>query len=188
MTLNCSHIFIVTGSFLYWCVMRPACRRFFIHSCIYLRILIISYLATFLGTNSLSVLKCRKAVNQSTNTFTSHLFFPYSEPVSTSRLSSDGRRDKITTPVLLMCLLTEHGRPWTIFIELFSRVRCASRGRCVRSYRVFIRWFTRNLRQNTWMSVYFATCYFLFLERTIDEGKRSETHGRALHPCGCNST
>jgi len=34
---------------------------------IYLRILIISYLATFLGTNSLPVLMCRKAVNQSIN-------------------------------------------------------------------------------------------------------------------------
>jgi len=67
MTLNCIHIFIVTGSFLYWCVMRPASQRFFIHSCIYLRILIISYLATFLGTNSLSVLMCRKAVNRSIN-------------------------------------------------------------------------------------------------------------------------
>jgi len=31
MTLNCIHIFIVTGSFLYWCVMRPASQRFFIH-------------------------------------------------------------------------------------------------------------------------------------------------------------
>jgi len=47
--------------------MRPASQRFFIHSFIYLRILIISYLATFLGTNSLSVLMCRKAVNQSIN-------------------------------------------------------------------------------------------------------------------------
>jgi len=65
MTLNCIHIFIVTGSFLYWCVMRPASQRFFIHSCINLQILIISYLATFLGTNSLSVQMCRKAVNQS---------------------------------------------------------------------------------------------------------------------------
>jgi len=46
--------------------MRPASQRFFIHSCIYLRILIISYLATFLGTNSLSVLMCRKAINQTT--------------------------------------------------------------------------------------------------------------------------
>jgi len=45
--------------------MRPASQRFFIHSCIYLRILIISYLATLLDTNSLSVLMCRKAVNQS---------------------------------------------------------------------------------------------------------------------------
>jgi len=45
--------------------MRPASQRFFIHSCIYVRILIISYLATFLGTNSLSMLKCRKEVNQS---------------------------------------------------------------------------------------------------------------------------
>jgi len=70
MTLNCIHIFIVTGSFLYrLCVMRPASQRFFIHSCIYLRIWIISYLATFLGTNSnsLYVLMCRKAVNQSIN-------------------------------------------------------------------------------------------------------------------------
>jgi len=50
---------------LYWCVMRPSSQRFFIHSCIYLRILIISFLKTFLGTNSLSVLMCRKAVNQS---------------------------------------------------------------------------------------------------------------------------
>jgi len=64
-TLNCIHIFIVTGRFLYWCVMRPASQRFFIRSCIYLRILIIPYLATFLGTSSLSVLICRKAVNQS---------------------------------------------------------------------------------------------------------------------------
>jgi len=67
MTLNCIGIFIVTGSSLYCCVMRPASQRFFIHSCIFLRILIISYLVTFLGTNSLSVLMCRKAVNQSIN-------------------------------------------------------------------------------------------------------------------------
>jgi len=66
MTLNCIHIFIVTGSFLHWCVMRPASQRFFIHSWIYWRILIISYLATFLSTdNSLYMLMCRKAVNQS---------------------------------------------------------------------------------------------------------------------------
>jgi len=63
MTLNCIHIFIVTDSFLYWCVIRPSSQRFFIHSCIYLRILIISYLATSPGTDSLSVLMCRKAVN-----------------------------------------------------------------------------------------------------------------------------
>jgi len=67
MTLNCIHIFIVTGSFLYWCVMRLASQRLFLHSCIYLRILIIAYLATFLDTNSLSVLMCCKAVNQSIN-------------------------------------------------------------------------------------------------------------------------
>jgi len=42
-----------------------ASQRFFIHSCICIRILIISYLATFLGTNCLYVLMCRKAVNQS---------------------------------------------------------------------------------------------------------------------------
>jgi len=63
-TLNCIHLFIVTISFIYWCVMRPASLRFFICSSIYLRILS-SYLATFLDTNSLAVLKCRKAVNQS---------------------------------------------------------------------------------------------------------------------------
>jgi len=44
--------------------MWPASQRFFIQSCIYLRILIFFCLATFLGTNSLSVLMCRKAVNQ----------------------------------------------------------------------------------------------------------------------------
>jgi len=42
----------VPGSFLCWCVIRPANQPFFIHSCIYVRILIISYLATFLGTKS----------------------------------------------------------------------------------------------------------------------------------------
>jgi len=48
--------------------MRPAIQRFFIYSYIYLRILIVSYLATFLGTNSLSVLMCLKqSVNQSIN-------------------------------------------------------------------------------------------------------------------------
>jgi len=67
MTLNCIHMFIVTGSFLYWCVMRPASQRLFIRSCIYLRIVIISCSATFLGTNSLYMLMCRKAVNQSIN-------------------------------------------------------------------------------------------------------------------------
>jgi len=46
--------------------MRQAGQRFFIRSCIYLRILILSYLATLLGTNGISVLMCRKAVNQST--------------------------------------------------------------------------------------------------------------------------
>jgi len=67
MTLNCIHIFVVTGSFLYWCVMWPASHRFFIHSCIYLwilyHILLSNVSSTFL--NSLSVLMCRKAVNQS---------------------------------------------------------------------------------------------------------------------------
>jgi len=47
--------------------MRLASQHFFIYSSIYLRILIISYLAKFLGTYSLSVLMCRKAVNQSVN-------------------------------------------------------------------------------------------------------------------------
>jgi len=42
----------------------------FLHTQLYLstinlRILIISYLGTFIGSNSLSVLMCRKAVNQS---------------------------------------------------------------------------------------------------------------------------
>jgi len=65
MTLTASTFSFWTGSFLHRCVMRPASQRFFIHRCIYLRLLIISYLAKFLGTNSLSVLMCRKAVNQS---------------------------------------------------------------------------------------------------------------------------
>jgi len=63
-TLNCFHIFIVTGSFLYRCVMRPASQLFLL-SCIYLRIFILPYLATCLGTYlCLYVLMCRKAVNQ----------------------------------------------------------------------------------------------------------------------------
>jgi len=43
--------------------IKRVSQRFFIHSCIYLRILIISYLATFLCTNSLSVQMCRKALS-----------------------------------------------------------------------------------------------------------------------------
>jgi len=73
MTLNCIRIFIVTSSFLYWCVMRPVSQCFFIQICIYLRILIKSCLATFLVTNSLSVLMCRKAVNQSINLQAAHV-------------------------------------------------------------------------------------------------------------------
>jgi len=51
-------------------------QRFFIHSCIYLRILIISCLATFIGTNNLSVLiaDVPKTVNQSIN-YSSLLFW-----------------------------------------------------------------------------------------------------------------
>jgi len=77
MTLDCIHIFIVTGSFLYWCVMRSASQHFFIHSCIYLWILIVSYLATFPGTDSLSVLMCCKAVNQSTSSELNHFWIQY---------------------------------------------------------------------------------------------------------------
>jgi len=62
MTLNCIRIFIVTGSFFYWCVIRPARQRFFI----YLRILIISYLATFFA---LIDFLCWCAVKQSINQF-----------------------------------------------------------------------------------------------------------------------
>jgi len=80
MTLNCLHIFIVTGSFLYWCVMRPASQRFFIHSCIYLRILIISYLATFLGIIAfLCWCAVKQSINQSINQ--SILVLPPSSPI-----------------------------------------------------------------------------------------------------------
>jgi len=86
MTLNCIRIFIFTGSFLYWCVMRLASQRFFIiHSCIYLWILIISYLAAFLGTNSLYVLMCCKAVNQSINT--TYFHFQYNNDIIISKVS-----------------------------------------------------------------------------------------------------
>jgi len=64
MTLNCIHTFIVTGSFLYWCVIRPASKRFIRHSCIYLRILILSYLQRFL---SLIAFLCWCVVKQSIN-------------------------------------------------------------------------------------------------------------------------
>jgi len=59
--------------------MRLASQCFFIHSCIYKLILIISYLATFLGNNSLSKRMCHKAVNQSIHVYypTSPNFNPY---------------------------------------------------------------------------------------------------------------
>jgi len=85
MTLNCIHTewcpghdvklhphFHCSGSFLYWCVVGPASQHFFMRSCIYLRILIISYLATFLGTNSISVLMYHEVVNQSNSAL--HLY------------------------------------------------------------------------------------------------------------------
>jgi len=53
MTLNCIHIFIITGSFLYDVLAGQSDQRFFIHNCIDLRIWIISSLATFPGTKSL---------------------------------------------------------------------------------------------------------------------------------------
>jgi len=55
MTLNCVHIFIVTGSFLYWYVMRPASQRYFIHSKLYwayLRSLSSRYLPTYYGRST----------------------------------------------------------------------------------------------------------------------------------------
>jgi len=77
--INCIHISLSLDSFFYWCIWdRPvSVSSYTLHSCIYLRILIISYLATFLGTNtnSLSVLISRKAVNQSINSFSSQCSF-----------------------------------------------------------------------------------------------------------------
>jgi len=61
MTLNCIQTFIVTGSFLYWCVMRPASQRFF--SCIHLRISITSCLSTFLG----NLIAVKQSINKWTN-------------------------------------------------------------------------------------------------------------------------
>jgi len=47
-------------------VLRPASQRFVKHNCIYLRILIIFYSATFFGTNSLFVLmSVKQSINQS---------------------------------------------------------------------------------------------------------------------------
>jgi len=66
MTLKCIHNFIVTSSFLYWCVMRPISQRFFIHSCIYLCIFYHILLSNF-SWHCRSVLMCRKEVNQSIN-------------------------------------------------------------------------------------------------------------------------
>jgi len=123
MTLNCIHIFIVTGSFLYWCVMRPASQRLFIHSCIYQRILIISYLATFLGTNSLSVLMCRKVVNQSVNIYfrlmaaifdLRHAQTSDNIPTSLSVLPNPKNMDIAVGISLLSCLEAQifHVRMW----------------------------------------------------------------------------
>jgi len=100
MTLNCIHIFIVTGSILYRYVMRLASQRFFIHSCIYLRILLVSYLATFLGTNSLSVLMCRIAVNQSSVILFCRKFAPRCCVCSLPMMPSPGEDEAIRIVVL----------------------------------------------------------------------------------------
>jgi len=75
--------------------MRPASKRFFIHSCIYRRILIISYLATSRGTNSLSMLMCRRAVNQSIN-LREVIMIRDSSLTSSGLLSSDELNDAIS--------------------------------------------------------------------------------------------
>jgi len=105
MTLNCIHIFIVTGSFLYWCVMRSESQRFFIYSC--LRILIISYLAMFLGTNSLSVLMCRKAVNQFNLWFyisVVHLWFTINAVELDVPMIFVSHRSEYYPPFVIQCL------------------------------------------------------------------------------------
>jgi len=67
--------------------MRPASQRFFIHSCIYLRILIISYLATFLGNAALIAFLCwcavKQSISQSINqSVVVHYFMCWQEAVS----------------------------------------------------------------------------------------------------------
>jgi len=98
--------------------MRPASQRFFIHSCIYLRILIISYLATFLGTNSLSVLMCRKAVNQSINqSINQPLSMISNSPWRRKLLHKSSRvvwRQKIGTAVRLSLLSYIQADKWVI--------------------------------------------------------------------------
>jgi len=95
--------------------MRPASQCFFIHSCIYLRILIISYLATFLGTNSLYVMICRKAVNQSIVT------------IWTSYCLSKNCVANVTffeVGIFLSSMLINHGRMDAEFLGLSSSRVC----------------------------------------------------------------
>jgi len=75
------HCHSVTGNFLYWCVMRPTSQRFSIYRCIYTRI----FFSNVSCTNSLSVLMCRKAVNQSINQSINQLY-------TAIRLNFDRRR------------------------------------------------------------------------------------------------
>jgi len=81
------------------------------HGCIYLRILIISYLATFLATNSLSVLMCCKAVNQSINFSLNHflLFFrmsPVPDKIVASKQATTAMQQVRHIVVCIYCLFT----------------------------------------------------------------------------------
>jgi len=128
--LNCIHIFIVTGNFLYWCVMRPVSQCFFIHSCIYLRILIISYLATFLGNNSLYVMCC-KAVSQSTfKLWKSALaFFPINnfqlQSCSCTYVWMINNANKFTKSVHMNLYFTKnnYGSTWREKIKIYTSAR-----------------------------------------------------------------
>jgi len=99
MTLNCIHIFIVTGNFLYRCVMRPAMQSAFLQTQSYLSTNLDHIFSNVSRHYSLFVLMYRTAVNQSTNV----IFSQFKTQPHVWSLHVTRRRDHITPVLYASC-------------------------------------------------------------------------------------
>jgi len=117
MTLNCIHIFIVTGSVLYWRVLRPASQRFFIVVFIYeswsylilqrflAPIAFLCWCAVKQSINQSSIdLSINQSINQSINHIVKKLHLKFSTRVSS--LSKELLRLYLPIALTLTSLLT----------------------------------------------------------------------------------